>query len=241
MKLLVGCPILKREWIIGEWLRRVEQHTPDDWHLNYVFVGSPEDPTRRVIDEVASNPVHYVDVAEDLEAETRDHAWAQKGAFARMVALRNHLLEEVRIIGPDLFLSLDSDILVHPNQITNLVDVLENDERNFAAVGGKVFLASGTGHPSWCNYSPQKGMKRSNIDYVGPVDVIMAVKLMSPAAFHVDYEYHHQGEDVGWSLACGRKGLALAHDGRVTSKHVMSRTNLNGDDLIARRDARCGF
>jgi hypothetical protein len=68
-----------------------------------------------------------------------------------------------------------------------------------------------------------------------PVDVIMAMKLMKPSAYWVDYRDHEQGEDVGWSIACQEQHLRLGWDGRVCSKHVMKPEQL---DPI---DARCGY
>jgi hypothetical protein len=66
-------------------------------------------------------------------------------------------------------------------------------------------------------------------------DVIMAVKLMSPAAYNVDYEVHRQGEDIGWSIAARKKGVKLGWDGRTVSKHLMTK------DALDKIDKRVGF
>lgn len=223
------------------WFAYLEAALPD-CDVEYVFVGDKSDPTRSVIIEEAikvDRPVHFVDVVEPVK-EYKEHWWREDRALWRMVNLRNYLLSEVRELEPDLFLSLDSDILCHPQQITNLIETLE-DDRDFAAVGGKVFLTPGRDNPSWCRYSKERGIQRSNIDYVTPVDVIMAIKLMTPEAYRVDYQFSSNGEDIGWSLACRKAGLTLGHDGRVTSKHVMARVDENGVDLITKKDSRCGF
>ena len=226
---------------MSAWLARVEAAVPDEWDLEYLFVGTRNDPTRGVIKTTADlfdRTVHYVDTAENVKDEPLDHKW-HTAAYEKMVQLRNMLLEEVRNLRPDLFLSLDSDILCHPNQITNLVDTITRDERGFDAVGGKVFLSPGKAAPSWAYYNELKGgLRRSDIDYVTPVDVIMAIKLMAPPAYSVDYKFHRLGEDIGWSLACAEAGLKLAHDGRLASKHIMSKTNSEG---LEKPDLRCGW
>ncbi len=244
MKILVGCPVLRREWIISYWFDYVEAAVPDGVEVEYVFVVDPRDPTKTVIDRRVNGlqrQVHYVDVVDRVKEPGPEHGWAQPGALEKMVTLRNYLLGEVRQVQPDLFLSVDSDILLHPQQISNLVEVLETDERKFDAVGGKVYLSPGKDNPSWAYYNAERGLRRLDIGYVGPVDVIMALKLMTPQAYAVDYEYEKNGEDIGWSLACKDKGLKLGFDGRIASKHVMAKKGLNGDDLIRQIDKRCGF
>jgi hypothetical protein len=63
----------------------------------------------------------------------------------------------------------------------------------------------------------------------------LAIKLMSPRAYNIDYRFHHQGEDIGWSVAATEKGLKLGWDGRICSKHVMAADQLQ---LV---DPRCGY
>jgi hypothetical protein len=68
-----------------------------------------------------------------------------------------------------------------------------------------------------------------------PVGVIMAIKLMTPPAYNVDYEWNHQGEDIGWSLAALARGLKLGWDSRTTTKHVFY------PHLLDEVDPRCGY
>lgn len=242
MMLMVGCPVLRREWIVHHWVDRVEKACAvADLTPNYVFVCDRRDPTRgRLAHLLQNRHVTFVDVVDDVRENQPQHSWGVPGKLERMVDVRNLLLEEVRRHAPDAFLSLDSDILVHPDSIANLAETLTGPEK-FAAVGGKLFLAPGLGCCSAADYSPTKGLLRRNYDWVAEVGVIMAMKLMSHAAYNVDYEYERNGEDVGWSLACTRKGLRLGFDGRVTNKHVRDRAGDNGEDLITKPDWRCGY
>lgn len=206
----------------------------------YVFVCDRRDPTKALIDvnaEKFARTVHYSHVIERVKEEPHQHAWGNVSNLEKMVSLRNFLLEKVRELEPDLFLSLDSDILCHPQQIKNLIETISHQ---FEAVGGKVYLAPGRDTPSWAYYNRTRGLMRHNADHVFRVDVIMAVKLMLPAAYHVDYEFDKDGEDIGWSLACADRGIQLGHDGRVTSKHVMHEAE-GGVSLIDKIDPRCGF
>jgi hypothetical protein len=94
---------------------------------------------------------------------------------------------------------------------------------------------AGTMAPSWARLSYSQGLDRSDSQGYFQVQIIMAIKMMGPDAYAIDYEPHAQGEDIGWSLACERAGLQLAWDGRVASKHVMDPRQLH------RRDPRVGY
>lgn len=239
--LLVGCPVLRREWIIGAWMNHVEISCGiAGVDPSYIFVCDPRDPTRKAAELRAAamgRSITFIDV-EDKVDDPHSHAWGNTRNLHHMVDLRNMLLAEVRELAPDVFLSLDSDILCHPQQVANLMETITG---GFDAVGGKVYLSPGRDCPSWGSFSKERGLTRSDADYVMEVDVIMAIKLMMPSAYHVDYEFEHNGEDIGWSLNCRANGLRLGWDGRVASKHVMEKTDGNGASLIDKIDGRVGF
>lgn len=202
----------------------------------------PRDPTREILKQTCKGRlVHFVDVEEDLDDERREHRWDSDDLLLHMAAIRNKLLRTVRQLEPHAFFSLDSDILVTRDTLKNLVQTMLEDPRSFDAVGGKCYLGVGRDNISWGRYTESMGLQRQDATGVFPVDVIMAIKLMSPAAFAVDYQYHHNGEDIGWSMACRKAGLRLGWDGRETCKHVMKQTDDQGESLITKVDPRCGF
>lgn len=242
--LLVGCPVLRREWIMPTWFTHVEAScAAQGIEPEYIFVGDRRDPTRQVIEanvETLDRTVHFVDIIDEV-GTPHSHEWGNPINLERMVGLRNYLLEGVRELEPEMFLSLDSDILVHEELVGNLIDTLFHHELNFAAVGGKVYLSEGLDHPSWASYSRRNGLKRHDMNYVCQVDVIMAVKLMSSLAYNVDYEFERNGEDIGWSLACAERGLRLGFDGRVVSKHIMHQVLEDGSNALETIDPRVGY
>lgn len=237
---LVGCPLYRRDWIIGEWLTHVEDAARRARVVpGYIFAVDPRDPTVPIVDrfcERHERKLVHVWCEEPSLDRPDAHVW-NPARYARMVYLRNELLAGVRKHAPVWFLSLDSDILLHADALTNLLETAR--ERGFDAVATKVYLSE-TGRE--CpNYSMTRhprgrgGFHRPDSEGVFRVDILMAATLMSPVAYGVDYEPHYYGEDIGWSLACGRNDVLLGWDGRVVSKHVMVRTEL---DAV---DKRCGF
>lgn len=233
--LLVGCPIRGREWLLPTWFAHIEAACAEvEIQPEYVFVISVRDHGAermlRLLCADANRVIHVVLVDEDGD-RTDQRVWNET-RYHHMVFLRNHLLQAVRKVAPDLFLSLDSDILVAKGALPNLLDSVPE----FHAVGGKLYMETGgLASPSYAHLVNTQGLSRPDFDGLMRVDVIMAMKLMGPAAYNVDYRYHFQGEDIGWSMACTEKGLKLGWDGRICSKHVMN------SDMFTTVDWRCGY
>ena len=55
-------------------------------------------------------------------------------------------------------------------------------------------------------------------------DVIMAAKMMSKDVYNnVDYEFHKQGEDLGWCKNAKQKGYKLYSASYIYAPHIMSK------------------
>lgn len=230
--MLVGCPIYKRDYFLPAYYSHIliaaRQAGIED--LAFVFVvDRTDEATITCIEQTIKLPTKIVKV--DQSHAASGHQW-NKDRFDEMVMLRNTLLNTVRGIDPDLFLSLDSDILIHPKAIKNMAESLDK----FFAVGGKCYMTErGTAYPSYAMLGQSDNLIRPDTNGVIKVDCIMAMKLMTQQAYWIDYKYHDKGEDIGWSKSCKDAGFALAWDGRVTSKHVMS------IELLNAVDERCGY
>lgn len=236
MKLLVGCPVSDRAWILPYWLHHVNRACGKvGIEPRFVFVVGSRDLGVRDLLRRRNLPMRIVD-----EPERKDERRWNVGRYQHMVDIRNTLLEEVRRREPDLFLSLDSDILLHEDAIQSLLDGFSRFP-NAAAIGTKCFLSlSGVAYPNMGFWVKSKSHShhrfyRQNANNLCRVDILMAAKCMTPAAYQVDYELHSLGEDLGWSTAVARAGGSLYFDGRVVNKHVMRKEML---DTI---DPRVGF
>jgi hypothetical protein len=230
---LVGCPTANREWIIAQWLDHiVRAASVANVGIEVVLVGPPHDRTSLTARDRADAldvPLHWFDSCEQVGDHARDmadlggdeHLWPDQ-RLKKLVCLRNRLLELVRSKRPELFLSIDSDVLLHERALVQMMDLLS--DMRYAAVGSKVQLSPfSLDAPSYACLTEDGRLHRSNLSTVLEVDAIMAVKLMRRCAYDVDYVFDPRGEDIGWSVMCKRRGLTLAWDGRVTSEHVMLR------------------
>lgn len=229
MRIAVGCPVRNRGWILPSWFDHVERAFEAlGVEPMYTFVvGSSEDRTLEIIEQRA--PKALVAHTEEQLLPESSTRWTLP-RFHELVTARNKLLINVRALGPDLFLSLDSDILINETTVPNLIETLEAHP-NWAAVGGKLYMTpTGKHTPSYAFNKPAGGLVREEAEGCFRVEIIMALKLMQPEAYYVDYRYSEKGEDVAWSLDCAKSGLILGWDGRVANKHVMLNRQLYETD-----------
>lgn len=236
ISIVVGCPVHQRPWIIEQWVDHISIAC-ENAHVEPVFlvvIDPRDEPTSSLLQNRAKVNFHelYMIYCEE-DRPTSSRVW-NLDRYRRMVYLRNQMLNGVRQLDPPFFLSIDSDILLHPDAMVNMLETMYSGD--WGAVGSKAFLSNrGTRHPNYAKLTKGDNLKRSDHEGVIQVDVLMALKLMTRAAYNVDYEEHHHGEDIGISLAWKRAGLKLAWDGRAASKHVMS------EKAMATVDDRCGY
>lgn len=237
-EIVVGCPVRRREWIIDRWFDAIEEATQRAGLVaSYVVVSEIEDPTlqalRRKAFQRELKEIHWEELETPISEDPYERVWNHQ-RFHQMVALRNRLLQAVREMEPRWFLSIDSDILIHPDALCDLIEATSR----FGAVGGATFMTpigSGTGWPNCGWFRGAQGFIRYSIEHRGviPVGVVMALKLLTPPAYAIDYRFHTEGEDLGFSLACQEAGIKLGWSNLHISRHIMS------PDEIDREDDRC--
>lgn len=230
-RLVVGCPVRRRDWILDEWREHVI------WAAYRAGLASP---TFVFVQGEDEDPISWPDtIVAQMPEPTREdvRSWGSD-RFMHMVDLRNKMLGMVRELRPDYFWSLDSDILVHGESLWGMLDTLHRHRRSWA-VGSKLYMTTvGVNYPSygiWTSKDHRVGFKREDRGGVSKVDVLMASVLMSPKAYGIDYRFHPWGEDAGWSSKVSLSGGELWWDGRYPSKHVMN------PDLLKVIDRRVGF
>lgn len=225
--LIVGCPVRQRNWILPIWREHVLMSAPKDVNVRFVFIVGSED--LETISKLSRwKDATLIPVDEDPLRFHRD--WGNRNRYHHMVYLRNTLLSYVRVKQPDAFLSLDSDILLSRDTISQLLETLS--EKSFDAVGGLTYLDRVDRHCTNIGaWKPNSSVfKRVVSNGVHEVDIIMAIKMMGERAYSVDYAYHKLGEDIGWSIRAKESGLTLGMDGRTPNKHIMVPVDLDRID-----------
>lgn len=232
MRVLIGAPVCAREWCIRRWLEHAATSAEvAGVEYSFVLLGGIEDPTFAVVEQLPEYDVACVYVDEDRTFDRRD--WRQS-RFQRMTELRNRLLGFVRQNKQDYFLSLDTDVLLHPEAITNMIATQE--EMGWDAVGGYCYLTQNRACPSYAHLPSPVFLNRPDLHRtIARCDVLMAIALMTEKAWSIDYEFNGKGEDIGHALAMRRARLRVGVDARVINKHLYQR------DMLDRIDGRCGW
>ena len=217
--LMVGCPVAGRAWILPQWHEAVQAALPSDMKAQYIFAIPSWDTDSLAL---AKQWKAEIIVTEEEKPDRDPRRWVDKQRYNEMADLRNKILRRIRQICPRFYLSLDSDILLAPTALQEMIETYELNEAH--AVGGFTFLDSMdptcTNFAMWDN---ELGTKFRRVEAPGqhPVDVIMAIKLMGNLAYNINYQYHDLGEDFGWATAAKRAKVRIFCDGRSPSKHVM--------------------
>lgn len=246
-KLIIGCPIYQRDWIFPYWISCIQAQSVDLSEIGFVFVSSREDINtvnlltewRNRHPEVSVFDIVYADDLNHFSHIEGQRHWTIS-KYENMVNLRNLLLNKVREYQPEYFLSLDSDILLsNPSTIELLIAHIKDGAD---AVSPLMFMTpTGYRFPSVMKWVDNPGEKaHRNCEFpLGTYfesDVIMAAKMMSKKVYNeVDYMIHQQGEDLGWSGECAKKGFKLYSASYIYAIHVMSQAMLqavrqNGDE-----------
>ena len=233
-RLVIGCPVRKRDWVLPRWREHVLAAClrAGIGDPPFVFVVGADDDS--VVQDWPNTTITTV----EEEARPDKREW-NGTRYHHMIEIRNQLLKSVREVRPDYFLSLDSDILLHPDAVANLLETAEAYPDAWA-VGGKAYMTmENKAFPSYGMWTdgrnPDLGFQRDESADVFRADVIMAIKLMRFRGYQSDYRFHHWGEDTGWSASIALRGGQMWWDGRVTNKHVMR------PDLLDTIDERIGF
>lgn len=237
VKILIGCPIYRRGWILNHWMKCLKaQSVPQD-SLGFIFeVGPDDDPTISMLNAWnrydRSNCHFEIVTRSDLphfEHVQNGRQWTIS-KYENMVKLRNSILGKVRELSPDYYFSLDSDILLeNPNTIELLIAHIKEGAD---AVSPLMFMTPmGDMYPSvmsWMNDGTDSATRlpRYPIGSFFQSDVIMAAKMMSKKVYeNIDYTLHHQGEDVGWSWECKKSGYRLFSASYIYAPHIMSQAH----------------
>lgn len=249
-KIVIGCPIYSRGWILPEWFKAIENQAFPLDDIGFVFVTAPNDTeTKDVLyDWKAKHP--EVTVFQTIDVEERHEAhgptsriWTRE-KYYKMVDLRNHLLAAVSCLEPERFLSLDSDILLENPQtlqrlysLSSAMDVVSPLSYMYPK-GGKYPSVM-----SWIDFpgGPAKRMlDRYPFGTTFKADVVMAVKMMSkPVYENVRYRWHRQGEDLGFCAEAARLKFNLFCASDIYCPHIMYEYML--EDYKIKGDDRSPF
>src|ERR1035437_7071511 len=121
--IVVGAPVHARAWILEDWFEHLanqENLDPKEMHilLNY---GPDKDGTIDILArELEKRRFYRVEVLVDNQGGHSSTRWWTQERYIMMARLRNRLLERVREIETDYYLSCDADMLLPAHTMRTL-------------------------------------------------------------------------------------------------------------------------
>lgn len=233
VKILIGMPVFKRAWILPLWFQAIKNQTFPLSDLGFIFELAPDDQeTHDVLFsfQQAHPEVSIFDINIDYDSEHTLHPpkgrhWSPR-KYDKMVKLRNSLLERVCCHQPERYLSLDSDlILENPATLQYLYELTE-----FMDIVSPLSYMKWDdyGYPSvmtWVNKPGERARRihdRYRIGEVFEADIVMAAVMMRPEVYErTRYQYHPQGEDLGFATQYANNGFSAYCVSNHYAAHIM--------------------
>ena len=227
MKLVIGCPVKDRAWILPSWFQAIEDETQHlDIETDVVCLYTPsEDDTLKVLGEWGAR-ILYDGMPGRNVTEIDGHHWGTFSKYEYMSRLRNTLKDYViKVMHADYFFSLDSDIILTANSLRRLLDFMETHEGVVAPAVNMMHNGTAWNTMSFANPQHPGGMveRPTKSPKSGQVDVVMAAMLMDRKGMQANWFAHDQGEDIGFSIDARQKSVPLWWMGDVYCEHVMRR------------------
>lgn len=216
MKIIVGCPVASRAWCLQRWLDSIHNQTvPVEIHC---LVSESNDGTETIL---AKNDVSLIyDVTPPRNKIDIDkHYWGDLGTYAYMATIRNRLVTHIQQQNADYFFSLDSDILVPP---TCLEQLLEGIDKWGGIAAPFVSMSAQQIVPNAMHWvHPGVARRVEQWDRTTYVDVVMAAMLLDSQAMECRWAPHPQGEDLGFCLDAAEKHIPIWWNPTIKCTHLM--------------------
>lgn len=227
-RILIGCPIRDRAWILPRYLKSLAALSPE-FDISYGFiVNDCSDRTPEMLRRFqAENPGQVMIIEHNLSSR---HSSLRGGyAVHNLVILRNLLISLFLSGKWDYLFSVDSDILVEPDTLRVLLDA------NLPVVSALIENGQHLGGGSFSNICALQGrsfrpMGIPEEEGLIPVDLTGAVILIKRSVLAekgVRYHYHRQGEDAGFCLDARQKGIPIYCHTGVRPQHIMLKPDTN--------------
>jgi GT2 family glycosyltransferase len=219
----IGSIVRNRAWILPKYLQALQNIDYNDKF--YMFLeNDSDDNTFEILYKFHYNKLKSIKTQEKIPNETRKQ-YNQDG-YSHLANIRNKFLEMFLETDADYLLSIDSDIIVPSDILTELLKYTDNNTIVGASIcnipnrelDGSIagnFMIEINGEIKHPNNYPLSGVME--------VDVIGAVYLIPRKAIEdgIRYGSDKQGEDIYFCRQAKSKGYKLLVDLDCKPKHYM--------------------
>lgn len=232
----MGAPIHNRDYIVAHYLESLNKLDYPREKLLFMFLANNcDDPTMGLLSSFKNRRNTTIATFDDVKSSPK-----RDGArYNNLVVLRNKLLEAVLSTPADLFLSVDSDLIIPPDSINRMVahskHVVSGLVYNDLHIGGKrnvpqkhiCNILAWAGRKDRLGYPAAGHIRNYPENELIKVDITGAFVMMSRKVVEqVRYSYHTQGEDLGWAANLQSNGFQAWCDTGLRAIHLMTRAEL---------------
>lgn len=236
--ILIGCPVHKRDWVLPDWLKCIEQQNYPLDKIGFIFELSEDDEeTEQILyDWHESHPqiavfdgVIRTDLKHSAHQDGQRHWNIEK--YSVMVELRNSLLERASCYDFDCYFSLDSDILLEDPETLSFLSEATN---YYDVISPLSYMTPyDTNYPSvmWWQgepgYEAYRDPSRVKLGSFFQADIVMAAKMMSKPVYRTTrYILHRQGEDLGFARMLHKRNFRSYCASNIYAFHAMHKHTL---------------
>jgi hypothetical protein len=253
MRLVVGAPVAGRAWSLPTWFACLAGQTRRPDAVAFIHSGRVGDPTwEACIREAARHEFSPVMLHHDPAPPHRRHDNERYRTLAR---LRNRLLDSARDeLGADLFLSLDTDIMLeNPETVERLEHLVVHG--GYDVAGPVTFLHpeaprswSPAELPCWaynfgwlqppdglCDRTTWRRPPVTDIPWGSKVthSIPMAAWLATRRVLDCRYRWHESGEDIGFAISLQEADARCVTDTGLYAPHIWADVDLRHRELEA--------
>jgi hypothetical protein len=234
--MLIAAPVHNRDNLLHYYLDGLNKlYLPDE--IQFLFLANNcSSPALQLLNNFASDHPCFVVEDNSLTSTIRRNGLR----YRALAKIRNRLREEALKISFTHMFSVDSDIILPPQALAQLItynlDAVSGLVYNDLHLGGK----RETPDKHMCNilnwsakkdkqgYPKAVHIRNYPPGELIPVDITGACVLLSRKVVEqVEYTYHPQGEDLGWAINLQRRGFQAFCDTSLRPRHLMTTTELN--------------
>lgn len=245
MRLIVGCPVATRAWALPTWFQCLDWQTIRPDGFVFVHSGRRGDDTWTTIRRECASRGFSLRLIHD---PAPPHPRHDNERFRTLADVRNRMLDLVEADGADLFLSLDSDVMLEdPRIIEHLIELVA--AHGFDIASPLVFLHplastlpddesarcwaynAGWWAPGGTLDDPRRPWRRPPPEGIPWGEAVqthipMAAWLGTRRAIACRYRWHESGEDLGFAQDLDRQHLRVVWDTSLRARHIWSETDL---------------
>ncbi|OME55384.1 hypothetical protein BSK59_12960 [Paenibacillus odorifer] len=243
--ILIACPVRNREWILPAYLEHLHSLKYPKKNLSILWVINQSDDNseqilkkfqREYSHEYRKITIKIFNGSKIVPNDKRIRATRNRYIYNHLAELRNYILSQVG--NNDFIFSSDSDILLKPDTLTQLINSDKDIISSIIFNGYKFDKENAWRYPNILKqlsdgkieHIANSYVKKSPISKISKllqVDVTGASVLLSKyAATKIKYGYHIQGEDVAFCLEAKKKGFDIWCDIGLFNQHIMDKEML---------------